>query len=477
MLLILQAPVALVRGLMSPYRAGYLYLVPAVSILSFTGFTLYQYWFGRSVIADRYRIGAFNAIEQQDFPLAKTYLMRLMDLGDLTQLDEISLATILGATGASDDANAILDSLAPESGTPGFAPAHRQKVGLLLRQLGKTNDPNHLSKLKRHLDCAGKDIPEMQPAWVTYYFAIGDVENASQTLVNMSNVAPAYWLALADICQKQGNLPKRTRALEAAKKVCEEKIQKDAFDFTARVDLAKVLTRQNNLDDAEQVLLKGLQLKPDNPMKLAASQFYLVRYDKSTAAGESFSQRFEYLQKAMRLAAGSSGVYDRLTALFMNESDEEERKAIRNEFLALVAGDNPSAIAHFALSNLYQAEGDSEKAVWHLEQAYTLDNGLVVVANNLAWMLAHQKEPDLDKALKFAEQAVKNSPNSDFLDTYATVLMLRKEYQLAITEFEKAIGGSRTKQLIHKKLAECYRQIGRQELAEIHERNAAPPVD
>ena len=156
----------------------------------------------------------------------------------------------------------------------------------------------------------------------------------------------------------------------------------------------------------------------------------------------------------------------------MNESDEEGRKAIRNEFLALVASDKPSAMAHFALSNLYQAEGDSEKGVWHLEQAYALDKSLAVVANNLAWMLSHKKEPDLDKALEFAEQAVENSPVPN-PDTYGTVLMLRKEFQEAISEFEKAIGGSQSKQLIHRKLAECYRQIGRPELAEIHERNAS----
>lgn len=471
-ILLLKAPIALARGLMSPHRAGYLFLIPAATILSFLGFTLAQSWFGRSAIADRYRVGAFDAIKKEDYRLARTYFTRLMDLGDLTQRDEINWASILGATGEGEDAGEILDSLAPESGPPGFAPAHRQKVALLLRGLGKTRDPNHLSRLKRHLDCCGKDSPEMQQAWVTYYFAVGNVENATQTLVDMPEVEPGYWLALADLCENQGKFSRQTRALDAAREVCEAKIEKDPFDMAARVDLAKTLTRQNNLELAEQTLLKGLQLKPDDQMRAVLSQFYLVRYDKATEANDEFSLRFDYLRKAIHLAAGHSAIYDRLTMLFMNNSDEQGRKAIRDELLALIAGDRPSAMAHFALSNLYQTEGENEKAVWHLEQAYTLDKGLVVVANNLAWMLAHKKEPELDKALKFAEQAVEISPNPDFLDTYGTVLMLRKEYQLAIPEFEKAIGGSRTKPLIHKKLAECYRQIGRPELAEIHERNA-----
>jgi tetratricopeptide (TPR) repeat protein len=135
-------------------------------------------------------------------------------------------------------------------------------------------------------------------------------------------------------------------------------------------------------------------------------------------------------------------------------------------------------MAHFALSNLFGAEGDDAKAEWHLEQAHRLDNEFVAVINNLAWLLAHKREPDLDRALELAEIAVSRVPgNAEFLDTLGSVLLLQNRHEQAIAIFEKALRNSRSKNEIHVKLAACYRAIGRTDLANLHARNAKKPAE
>ena len=101
----------------------------------------------------------------------------------------------------------------------------------------------------------------------------------------------------------------------------------------------------------------------------------------------------------------------------------------------------------------------------------------MVVINNLAWVLAHKKKPDLDRALELASTAVSQSPdNAEYLDTYGTVLLKCKKYDAAITNFEKALSKHQSKDEIHMKLALCYRAIERPDLAEIHEKHSIKDV-
>ena len=110
-----------------------------------------------------------------------------------------------------------------------------------------------------------------------------------------------------------------------------------------------------------------------------------------------------------------------------------------------------------------------------MKKSYELNPNFSTVVNNLAWMLAHQENPDLDRALTLAESALKTAP-SDYriLDTYGSILVLQKKYDQAITSLQKALPNS-DKQVgksIHEKLAICYQAIGQPELAKLHTEQA-----
>ena len=130
-------------------------------------------------------------------------------------------------------------------------------------------------------------------------------------------------------------------------------------------------------------------------------------------------------------------------------------------------------MAHFALSNIFWVEGEKEKAKWHIETAYRLDPHFPVITNNLAWILANTDPPDLERAQELAENALQFLPNNpDALDTYGTILMLRKNYNEAIPILQKALSNARTPQKLHKKLAVCYQEINQPELARLHRKKA-----
>ncbi len=128
-------------------------------------------------------------------------------------------------------------------------------------------------------------------------------------------------------------------------------------------------------------------------------------------------------------------------------------------------------MSHFALSNVLWMEGQKDEAEWHLEQAYRLDQNFVVVINNLAWILSHKDEPDLERALELSASAIELSPEDPrFQDTYATIQMMRENYDDAVSHFQMALPRTQISAEIHSKLANCYQKMGKQNLAELHQK-------
>lgn len=472
-ILLLRSPFVIFRGLLKSDKRELLFLTPAIAMICFLGYVLVQVGLRGSKISDRYRQGGYQAIENENYPLAKTFFTRMLSDGELDLRDQFQWAMVLAKTGELNRATEILDELAPEEGPAGFQPAHQLKAFNLAQQIGKSDDPSLLRRLKRHLEHCNDESPAVVQAWIAYFIAVDDTEGALTKLKVAAKTDPKFWLAIADFHEQRKEFPSRIRVLKTAKSEFQRLIEEDPFNTSNRVNLSKVLTRLERHDDAEQVLLQGFKLQPDPAMKRALSSYYVMRHDMLSNASPEFAQQFQFLEKAMKFDSSNSATYGRMTGLFLQDASPEQREAIRSSLLTLVTGDSQSAMAHFSLSNLFQAEGDVAKAEWHLERAYEIDNSFVNVINNLAWTLAHKKDPDLDRALELVETAVKQSPkNYEFLDTYANVLLLRKDYELAIKNFEKVLPHTRSKRAIHLRLAACYRAIERPDLAELHETNA-----
>ena len=125
-------------------------------------------------------------------------------------------------------------------------------------------------------------------------------------------------------------------------------------------------------------------------------------------------------------------------------------------FEEIVTGDRPTALAHFALSNILWIIDERDQAKFHLEQAYLLNNDFVIIINNLAWILALEESPDLERALELAATAVSRVPeNPRFRDTLGTVLVKLGRHKEAISELQLALSGVPDTAPVHQKLAFC----------------------
>jgi Flp pilus assembly protein TadD len=96
-----------------------------------------------------------------------------------------------------------------------------------------------------------------------------------------------------------------------------------------------------------------------------------------------------------------------------------------------------------------------------------------ILLNNLAWMLAHQTDPDLPQALQLAEAARRLSDRPEIADTIGTILARMGRTREAVRELEVALRGLPEHAEINSKLADLYEKLGDQALAEIHRKLAA----
>ncbi len=96
-------------------------------------------------------------------------------------------------------------------------------------------------------------------------------------------------------------------------------------------------------------------------------------------------------------------------------------------------------------------------------------------ANNLAWMLATQDKPDLERADALIREALKLSPsNISYLDTLTEVLVKQSQWRDALVVLEKLYPRSvpRQRKDLHRRLAMVYENLGQPELAKLHREQA-----
>jgi uncharacterized protein HemY len=102
-----------------------------------------------------------------------------------------------------------------------------------------------------------------------------------------------------------------------------------------------------------------------------------------------------------------------------------------------------------------------------------MDPNLSVVANNLAWLLAHADNPDLPRALKLIELALTKHPDEPtFRDTRGKIYMKQKRWQEALTDLQFVLARMPEFPGLRASLAELYDRLGDAEVAAEHRRIA-----
>ncbi len=426
-----------------------------------------------SSVETRYQNKMQSAIRLKDFKQAKLLCSRLMT-GSANPDPDILLtyADLLDKTGETGRAESIIQKLAPDE-TVGNAKAHRLRAMQIARMTDRGNDPELMRKLRWHLEKSGATTtPELNQIWAAYYIAVGQSGLAAEHWEKAAKEDPRFLLSLADLYTKLGNSSGVTRTLRDAKNYFENAIKNDPFNTESRLTLAAIYLRQEKFEDAERVLQDGCRLQPDARITRATAEYFVLQHDRKVLEGRSVGEQLAMLQKALSIDINCVPIYQRLITQFRRGAPESET-GIESMLTSTIARGESTALAHFALSNVYWLQGKSSEADRELQQAYKQDSSFAVIANNLAWMLATREPPELEQALEIITAVLKNEPSvAQFRDTYATILMKQGDHEQAIAEFEKALPGLTDRTTVHQNLASLYREIGHAAMATEHEKLA-----
>lgn len=470
-LAVLSYPLVLSR-LSAGGRKSFLLSLPAVLILVGTISTIVLSFVSIGTTRDRYRIQMSSALNSKEFVLAKALGSRLME-GDQKPLDatKLDFAIVLDQAGESERALKVIEELAPDE-KPGYAPAHRLRALTIARSVGRTPEERLLVRLRWHLSNSG-DEPNIttEQLWASYYMTVNQPGEAAKHFEVAARMDPKLYIPLADLYQKSGNAPGESRALRSADEVLSKRLRDDPLLREERLLLALVQSRMNNIEAAENTVMTGLRLHPDDQMKREASSFFVVRHDKIAQNDpEDLESQMKYIEKAVLLDINNIEIYNRMINLYQRANNSSEAVKIREILEMMISEGQSAGLAHFALSSIYLLERDTSKAEFHLNQSYKLNKNMPVVTNNLAWMLAHAKEPDLERAMDLAQSAVKYAPeNVSFHDTLATILMKQGKLEEAVAEYERILSRLPDARAAHRNLAEMYKKLDQPGLAKLHE--------
>jgi Flp pilus assembly protein TadD len=224
--------------------------------------------------------------------------------------------------------------------------------------------------------------------------------------------------------------------------------------------------------EAEKALVDGLNITRDKRFAESLVQLYVNSFDRLHKSSEmDLGELVRLLERAVKYGPKDTRVANRLAILAAKEGDEARRaQSLLKEVLA--RGIAP-AVVHQILGTLASNRGENETAIFHLEQAYRLKPNMLVVLNNLAWTLAKNAPPQLDRALKLANAAVELSPDDPHVrDTRGRILAALGQYKEALVDLEIALPAMREDPEIHHVLADLYEDLGDEELQQTHQRLA-----
>ena len=124
-------------------------------------------------------------------------------------------------------------------------------------------------------------------------------------------------------------------------------------------------------------------------------------------------------------------------AQLLNKMDKTQ-EAI-DEYRSLLEKDPSLVNANMELGVLLEQDGDTVEAKRHYRRALELDREFAPAANNLAWILAQEENPDLGEALRLALVAKEQKPDDPHIaDTLGWIHYKRESYDLALTQFALA---------------------------------------
>ena len=377
-------------------------------------------------------------------------------------------AMILRAKGDLAAAAPVLSRLAPTD-QPGYPPAHLALAGLLLDGGGRDERTLHAVELHLRYALEGSDDGDEAGAMLgRLYAATGRGEKAEPYLLKAADRHPELLLVLARLARERGNEPGAQGHLDRASGVFRQRAEARLDDPEARLLWAAAAAARPDFAAAVAILEQGLKRSADPRYGPALAGTYAAWADGRARDGSSTpGDRLALLERGLSYDPNSPALLDRLADAVRTGGPEVDR--VRSVLQAQLTDGKATPTTHFVLGLDAFSRGRGDEARLHWEQAFRLDPGMPIVANNLAWVLAHADPPDLTRALELADRAVQRQPNNlHFRGTRGVVLMKLRRWPEALTDLEAELAGNPDRVETHLALAQVYENLGSPELTSRH---------
>jgi len=147
-------------------------------------------------------------------------------------------------------------------------------------------------------------------------------------------------------------------------------------------------------------------------------------------------------------------------------------KLCRNLYLTRKASFDADDYVFWA--SILRQNQQNDEAREYLENAIKIRPEHDIASNNLANLLYKLEPVDLDRALSLSESVMKRNPKEPtFLETRGQILARLGKNQEAIADLTKSLEAFPNVPEIHEALSRCYRNIGKADLADAHQKRLA----
>ena len=417
-----------------------------------------------------YNKAAMAAAGREDFEAAEVYYRRM------ALLDESAQSTIFGQAVLAlrqedvDRARALMQQIAPED-SEGHPEAHFWLATDMLAREARLSPPLQriLEHHLKHALAAPQIEADARFLLSKLHMSQGDAESAISRLEELVSQRPELDLVLAQLYAGQNRVHSARTAAKRASVFYQRQVKAEPDEPRHRHRWAFCEMLQKNYAQAVVILQDGLASADPQPFRNALVATYLkwhvavVKEENGNSA-----KQLELLNRALIYGPNDARVLTLLADLATREwKGADEARVPLQQILA--QGTAPATV-HMVLGTRALEKGDLENAQMHLELANEHNPRMPLVLNNLAWVLAQLKEPDLPRALQMAEAARKLSDHPQIHHTLGTILARAGKHREAVTALEISLRSFPGRREIHTQLAELYEHLGNSELADQHRR-------
>ncbi len=299
---------------------------------------------------------------------------------------------------------------------------------------------------------------------------LGNKQGAYDTLLPIADIDTDTSYLVYFLQKELGHTELASARGEKLDRIYRLRLQEEPQDFNARIQYATLLASFGNSADALALLQEGASTAtPEDRLRLGKTTSDILVAEaqemaKTNKTPRGLIERMSKLKQAVAADPTNRNVLEAVSqACFEAAESKDNELLILRE--SLVQNIDPDT-SHFILGTIALNAGKIAEATQHLELAAKNNPNLPGLLNNLAHAIYVSESPDLERALRYANEANTIEPNHPFLhETRGQIYLKMKRYTDAIADLEVALNAPELRAQAREALAQAYEATGQTEIA------------